>query len=59
MRIIDAEPQLLAEILEEMAVINTHPKKRYTVYTGRHPELGRMIIIESRDGSAIIEIDEN
>ncbi len=58
MRIVDAEPQLVAEILEEMEVTESHKKKAFIVHIGHHPSLGRMVVIEAKDGqSAIVEME--
>ncbi len=60
MRIIDAEPQLVRDILDELQVIESHEKDRYTVYVGRHQLLGRMVVISSPEddgGGAIVEME--
>jgi hypothetical protein len=60
MRIIDAEPQLVRDILDELQVMDTHVKDRYSVHVGRHPLLGRMAVIsfpEENGGGVIIEME--
>lgn len=58
MRMIDAEPQLVTDILEEMELTDSKKKNNYTVYIGHHKALGRMIVIEGAGGnSMVIEID--
>lgn len=57
MRIIDAEPQLVCEILEEMNVTESRKKASFTVHIGYHRVLGRLVIIEGKDGvGAIVEL---
>ena len=59
MRIVDAEPQLLKDLVDETEVITTKEMPSLTVYAGRHPTLGRLVIIENRHGdSVIVEITE-
>lgn len=60
MRIIDAEPQLVRDILDEMQVTELHDKERCKVYVGRHPLLGRMVVIsfpEDDGGGVIVEME--
>lgn len=58
MRIIDAEPQLITEILDEMDVTHTHRTETFVVSTGVHETLGRMVVIEGPDGhGAVVEMD--
>jgi hypothetical protein len=54
MRIIDAEPQLVSEILEEMENIDSKQKDDYTVYVGRHELLGRMVVVVGQDNHGVI-----
>lgn len=54
MRIIDAEPQLVKDILDELDVIDSHEKDDYTVYVGRHRLLGRMVVISSDDDAGVV-----
>lgn len=58
MRIIDAEPQLVTEILEEMTVSQSRRRPAFTVYIGHHRLLGRLVVVEGKDGSgAIVELE--
>jgi hypothetical protein len=58
MRIIDAEPQLLRDILLEIDVADSKDRTDYSVYAGRHEMLGRMVVVVERDGSGLlIELD--
>ena len=54
MRIIDAEPQLINDILDEMEVVDSHKRDTITVYIGHHGTLGRMVVIKSADGSGVV-----
>lgn len=58
MRIIDAEPQLLRDLLLEIDIADSKDRTDYSVYVGRHEMLGRMVVVVDRDGSGlIIELD--
>lgn len=58
MKIIDAEPQLVGEILEEIRVTESRKKSAFTVHIGHHRLLGRLVVIESKDGAGVIvELD--
>lgn len=60
MRIIDAEPQLVQDVLDEMQVLDSHEKDRYIVHAGRHQLLGRMVIIsfpENDGAGTIVEME--
>ena len=58
MKIIDAEPQLLRDIEEEMEIITSRKTKARNIYAGIHPTLGRVVLIIDKDKSgAIVEIE--
>ena len=60
MRIIDAEPQLVLDILDELEIVESHEKDKYTVHVGRHQLLGRMVVISLADengGGVIVEME--
>lgn len=58
MRIIDAEPQLVKDVLDEMEIVKSHEKGAYTIYVGRHEMLGRMAVVSmGDDGGVIVEMD--
>lgn len=58
MRIIDAEPQLLEDIEEEMEIIISHQTKMSAIRAGRHPTLGRIVLIVYKGKSgAIVEME--
>jgi hypothetical protein len=54
MRIIDAEPQLVSDILDEMEEVDSHKREAMTVYIGHHRTLGRMVVIKTEDGSGVV-----
>lgn len=59
MRIVDAEPQLLKDFIDEIDVAEAKENPSLTVRVGRHPVLGKVVVIESREGgSMIVEVDE-
>ena len=59
MRIIDAEPQLIEDFVDEIEVIVTKENPSVIVQAGRHPVLGKVVVIESKNGGGlIIEMDE-
>ena len=59
MRILDAEPQLVKELLDEIEIAASKEKRSLTAHAGRHPTLGKVVIIESKKGdSLIVEVDE-
>lgn len=45
MKIVEAEPQLVADMLDEMEVVTSREQGRYKVYAGHHPTLGRLVVI--------------
>lgn len=59
MRIVDAEPQLISEILEEMNVTDTRNKAAFKLFIGHHQLLGRLVVVKGRDGAgAIVEMEQ-
>ena len=59
MRIFDAEPQLIKDFVDEIEVIATKENRSLTVQAGRHPVLGKVVVIESKIAdSLIVEMDE-
>lgn len=58
MRIVDAETQLVKDILEEIQVVESRARKEFVIYVGHHPALGRVAIIDAKHGpGAIIELE--
>jgi len=54
MRIIDAEPQLVSEIIEEMTVTESRKKGAFTVHIGHHRLLGRLVVVEGKDRAGVV-----
>jgi hypothetical protein len=45
MRIVEAEPQLVRDIIDEMEVAESQDRGAYVVYVGYHKTLGRIVVI--------------
>jgi hypothetical protein len=59
MRIIDAEAEVLADLKEEGRVVAERTYPAFTVITLRHPTLGKLVLVQARDGSgAMVETEE-
>ena len=59
MRIFEAEPQIVQDLLDEGKLISQKQHKDFKVSAMRHPTLGKVVIVEGRDGSgAIVETEE-
>ena len=59
MRMVDAEPQLVQDFLGEIEVVVVKENPSFKIYAGRHPTLGKVVIIESKqDDSVIVEMEE-
>ena len=54
MRTFDAEPQVLQDMREESEIVTAQTHRDFNVWAVRHPTLGKLVIIEARDGSGII-----
>jgi hypothetical protein len=59
MRLVDVESQLVKDFIDEIEVIATKDNASMAVYVGRHPTLGKVVVIENKEGdSFIVEVDE-
>jgi hypothetical protein len=59
MRIIDAEAQVIADLKDEGRVVAERTYPDFTLITLRHPTLGKLVLVRSRDGSgAMVETEE-
>jgi hypothetical protein len=60
MRIVDVEPQLLKDFIDEMEVTASKQNPTMIVRVGRHPTLGKVVAIERLEegGGFIVEADE-
>jgi hypothetical protein len=54
-RIVEAEPQLVRDIVEEMEVAESKDRGSYTVYVGYHKTMGRIVVISGpgRQGTIV------
>lgn len=58
MRIVAAEPQLINDLVDEIEVLARDEQTSFNVYAGRHPTLGKMVVIEGEDGTGVVvELD--
>ena len=58
MRIIEAERELVQDLLGETDVTISKSLPAFTIHAGHHETLGKVVIIEQPDGrGAIIEFD--
>lgn len=59
MRIVDAEPQLVKDFIDEIEVTTSKETSSISVHLGRHPTLGKVVVIDNQKGeSFIVEVDE-
>ncbi len=54
MRTFDAEPQVLQDLRDESEIVTAQAHQDFNVWAVRHPTLGKLVIIEGRDGSGVI-----
>jgi hypothetical protein len=54
MRMFDAEPRIIFDLKDECEIIVTKRHGDYQVLAARHPTLGKVVIVEDKDGSGII-----
>jgi hypothetical protein len=54
MRIVDAEPELVQELLEETQVSETRARSNFTVHVGHHPTMGKVAIVEGKNGQGVV-----
>jgi hypothetical protein len=60
MRIIDAEPQIIADLKDEGELITSKRTPTFEVTAVRHPTLGKLVIVARQDGSGgvVVETEE-
>ena len=59
MRIVDAEPELIKDFIDEIEVTAAKEKPSITIHVGRHQILGKVVVVENKKGdSFIVEVDE-
>ena len=54
MRLFDAVPEIIRDLLDECEIIATKEHSAFKVSAARHPTLGKMVLVESKDGDGII-----
>ena len=54
MRLFDAVPEIIRDLLDECEVIATKEHPAFKVSAARHPTLGKLVVVESKDGDGII-----
>ncbi|MBK5964966.1 hypothetical protein CCR95_12955 [Thiocystis minor] len=58
MRLIDAEAAILEDLKEESEIIAEKRVAGITVYTARHPTLGKLVLVKAPNGSGVlVEVD--
>ncbi len=59
MRIVEAERELLQDLLGETRISVSKTFREFTIHAGQHETLGKVVIIEKPDGrGAIVETEE-
>lgn len=59
MRIVEAERQLIQDLLGETRVTISKTLPEFVIHAGHHETLGKVVIIEQPDGrGAIVEVEE-
>ena len=54
MRLFDAVPQIIEDLMDECEVVSSKEHPAFKVTAARHPTLGKMVNVESKDGDGII-----
>jgi hypothetical protein len=54
MRTFDAEPQIVRDLREEGELISEKRHPDFKIFAVRHPTLGKVVIVEGKDGSGVI-----
>jgi hypothetical protein len=54
MQVIDAAPELVTDIVQEMQITGARESSSFTVRVGHHPTLGRVVVISGAKGDAVI-----
>lgn len=59
MRVFDGEQQMMADLKDEGRVIEEKDYPSFRLALVRHPTLGKLVLIEGRDGrGAVVEVDD-
>ena len=54
MRLFDAEPQIIQDFKDESDIVAGKEHPAFKVSAARHPTLGKVVLVESRNGDGII-----
>lgn len=54
MRLFDAEPQIIQDFKDESEFVAVKEHSAFKVSAVRHPTLGKIVIVESKNGDGII-----
>jgi len=54
MHLFNAEPQIIQDLKEESDVVATKEHPTFKVSAARHPTLGKIVIVETKDGDGIV-----
>ena len=54
MRMFEAEPQIVRDFKDESEVVASKDQAAFKVTAVRHPTLGKVVIVENKDGGGII-----
>jgi hypothetical protein len=54
MRLFDAVPQIIEDLMGECEVVASKEHPAFRVSAARHPTLGKVVIIQGKDGDGII-----
>jgi hypothetical protein len=55
----DAEKQVMADLKEEGTLVTTKQYPAFQVVVLRHPTLGKLVLVEDKDGQgAVIEVEQ-
>ena len=54
MRVFEAETQIVTDLRDEGNLVVQKQHTDFTVYAVRHPTLGKVVIVEGKDGSGLI-----
>jgi hypothetical protein len=59
MRMFDAESRMMAELKDEGRVVAEKQYPSFRVTAVRHPTLGKLVLVEDKDGNgAVVESEE-
>lgn len=59
MHMFDAEKQVMADLKEEGTLVTTKQYPAFQVVVLRHPTLGKLVLVEDKDGQgAVIEVEQ-